>query len=124
MSKRILIIDDEVSFTRLMSMNLEDTGDFEVKDEIGITAAIARGLENLVDHYIAKYGGKQDQDDEALRAIAAVVADRLENISEDSKSYVDTNSIEYRELMRAAGHTTPANPDRNITGNKTCLSTQ
>lgn len=33
MSKRILIIDDEVSFTRLMSMNLEDTGDFEVKIE-------------------------------------------------------------------------------------------
>jgi CheY-like chemotaxis protein len=32
MKKRVLIIDDETSFTRLMGMNLEDTGDYEVKE--------------------------------------------------------------------------------------------
>lgn len=31
--KRILIIDDEAGFTRLLKLNLEDTGDYEVRVE-------------------------------------------------------------------------------------------
>src|SRR6185436_1332009 len=31
--KRILIIDDETSFTRMVKMNLEKTGEFEVREE-------------------------------------------------------------------------------------------
>lgn len=31
--KRILIIDDEASFTRMVKINLEKTGDFEVREE-------------------------------------------------------------------------------------------
>lgn len=33
MRKRVLIVDDEPAFTRLMGMNLEDTGDYEIKIE-------------------------------------------------------------------------------------------
>lgn len=31
--KKVLIVDDEVSFTRLMAMNFEDTGDYEIRVE-------------------------------------------------------------------------------------------
>ncbi len=31
--KRILIIDDEVGFTNLVRLNLEDTGNYEVREE-------------------------------------------------------------------------------------------
>ncbi len=31
--KKILIIDDEVGFTNLVRLNLEDTGNYEVKEE-------------------------------------------------------------------------------------------
>jgi len=41
--KRILIIDDEASFTRMVKLNLEKTGDFEVREEnraaFAVTAA-------------------------------------------------------------------------------------
>src|SRR5438477_10515438 len=41
--KRILIIDDEASFTRMVKLNLEKTGTFEVREEnrpaYGIAAA-------------------------------------------------------------------------------------
>lgn len=31
--KKVLIVDDEAAFTRLMALNLEDTGEFEVRVE-------------------------------------------------------------------------------------------
>jgi len=31
--KRILVVDDEPTFTRLMKLNLEHTGDYEVREE-------------------------------------------------------------------------------------------
>ena len=31
--KRILLIDDEPSFTRMLKLNLEETGEFEVREE-------------------------------------------------------------------------------------------
>ena len=31
--KRILVVDDQVSFTRLMKLHLEETGDYEVRTE-------------------------------------------------------------------------------------------
>jgi DNA-binding response OmpR family regulator len=42
--KRILIIDDEASFTRMVRLNLEKTGDFEVREEnrAGYAVATAR----------------------------------------------------------------------------------
>ncbi len=39
--KRILIIDDEPGFTRMVKMNLEKTGDFEVREENRATNALA-----------------------------------------------------------------------------------
>ena len=43
--KRILIIDDEMSFTRMVKLNLERTGEFEVREENKATAAIAAARE-------------------------------------------------------------------------------
>ncbi|HSH95577.1 MAG TPA: response regulator [Roseimicrobium sp.] len=44
-TKRILIIDDEVSFTRIMRMNLEKTGLYEVREENRATHAIKAARE-------------------------------------------------------------------------------
>jgi len=43
--KRILIIDDESSFTRMVRMNLEKTGFFEVREENKAAAALAAARE-------------------------------------------------------------------------------
>ena len=43
--KRILIIDDEASFTRMVRLNLEKTGDFEVREENRATHALAAARE-------------------------------------------------------------------------------
>lgn len=43
--KRILIIDDEQSFTRMVKLNLEKTGDFEVREENRATSALASARE-------------------------------------------------------------------------------
>jgi DNA-binding response OmpR family regulator len=39
--KRILIVDDEATFTRMVKLNLEATGEFEVREEHRATAALA-----------------------------------------------------------------------------------
>ncbi len=43
--KRILIIDDEPSFTRMVKLNLEKTGAFEVREENKATSALATARE-------------------------------------------------------------------------------
>ena len=43
--KRILIIDDEASFTRMVKLNLEKTGSFEVREENKATYALAAARE-------------------------------------------------------------------------------
>ena len=43
--KRILIIDDEASFTRMVKLNLEKTGAFEVREENKATYALAAARE-------------------------------------------------------------------------------
>lgn len=43
--KRILIVDDEAGFTRMVRMNLEKTGQFEVREENRATAALAAARE-------------------------------------------------------------------------------
>ncbi len=43
--KRILIIDDEPSFTRMVRLNLEKTGFFEVREENKATAALPAARE-------------------------------------------------------------------------------
>ena len=43
--KRILIIDDEASFTRMVKLNLEKTGTFEVREENRATDALAAARE-------------------------------------------------------------------------------
>jgi DNA-binding response OmpR family regulator len=43
--KRILIIDDEVSFARMVKLNLEKTGGFEVRVENRAVAALATARE-------------------------------------------------------------------------------
>ena len=39
--KRILIIDDEASFTRMVKLNLEKTGEFEVREENRAGSAVS-----------------------------------------------------------------------------------
>ena len=47
--KRILIIDDEPSFTRMVRLNLEKTGIFEVREENRAAgASIPRGISNPI----------------------------------------------------------------------------
>jgi DNA-binding response OmpR family regulator len=43
--KRILIVDDEASFTRMVKLNLEKTGQFEVREENKATYAMAAARE-------------------------------------------------------------------------------
>ena len=43
--KRILIVDDEVSFGRMVKLNLEKTGDFEVRTESKASYALAAARE-------------------------------------------------------------------------------
>src|SRR5437867_3684796 len=43
--KKILIVDDEVSFTRLLKLNLEQNGAFEVRVENRAMAAVASARE-------------------------------------------------------------------------------
>lgn len=43
--KRILIVDDEASFTRMVKLNLEKTGGFEVREENRATSALATARE-------------------------------------------------------------------------------
>ncbi len=43
--KRILIIDDEPSFTRMVKLNLEKTGSFDVREENKATYALAAARE-------------------------------------------------------------------------------
>ena len=44
-TKRILIIDDERSFTRMVKLNLEKTGQYEVREENQAAAALATARE-------------------------------------------------------------------------------
>src|SRR4051812_18766106 len=43
--KRILIVDDEATFTRMVKLNLEATGEFEVREEHRATAALTTARE-------------------------------------------------------------------------------
>jgi CheY-like chemotaxis protein len=43
--RRILIVDDEVSFTRLLKLNLEQTEDYEVRIETGADRAVRTARE-------------------------------------------------------------------------------
>ena len=43
--KRILIVDDEAGFTRLVRISLESTGRYEVREENDATQALASALE-------------------------------------------------------------------------------
>ncbi|MEM9283251.1 MAG: response regulator [Verrucomicrobiota bacterium] len=40
MSKKVMLVDDEVGFTELLKMNLEKSGDFEVRIENDSTLAL------------------------------------------------------------------------------------
>lgn len=95
-------------------MSYARTGDWTIDGDIRVTADIAHGLEMLVALYIKQFGGKNEQDDAALKTIASVVADRLEDMSEEAKQYVETRSIEYRELQRLAAIGREAELDRKF----------
>ena len=43
--KRVLLVDDEVGFTRLLRMNLEQTGAYEVREESAGSRALAAATE-------------------------------------------------------------------------------
>lgn len=74
-------------------MSYAQTGSFVVSDDIRITAAMARGLERLVENYVASNGAKDDQDGESLRVLAGLLTDRLTDLSEIAKGYVEAAGI-------------------------------
>jgi CheY-like chemotaxis protein len=80
-NKRILVIDDEPSITRLLKLNLEQTGLYEVREENDSTRAIDTAREfkpNLVisDVMMPDVGGgevaAQLRDDPVLRRVPVI----------------------------------------------------
>src|SRR6185295_3918644 len=79
--KRILIIDDEASFTRMVKLNLEKTGQFDVRAENRAAGALAAAREFkpdlvLLDVIMPTMDGgdvaRQIQNDRSLRGTPIV----------------------------------------------------
>lgn len=92
--KRILLIDDEVSFTRLLKLNLEQTGNYEVRVENWAEDALAAAKEFrpdliLLDVLMPRiFGGdvalqiKSDTDVKSTPIVFLTAAVRKERVTE------------------------------------------
>lgn len=92
--KRILLIDDEVSFTRLLKLNLEQTGNYEVRVENWAEDALAAAKEFrpdliLLDVLMPRiFGGdvalqiKSDADVKSTPIVFLTAAVRKERVTE------------------------------------------
>lgn len=84
--KKIMVVDDEVGFTKLLKMNLEKTGEYEVKTENQSTKALEVAREFMPDLVLLDIvmpdmdGGDvaaQFQDDPLLRRVPVIMLTAL-----------------------------------------------
>jgi CheY-like chemotaxis protein len=94
--KRILVVDDEPSITRLLKLNLEQTGDYVVRTENGATSALTAAQEfrpNLILMDVAMPGmdggelARRIQDTPKLNSVPIVFLTALATKQEVSKSH-------------------------------------
>lgn len=97
MVRKILVVDDEVGFTKLLKMNLEKTEQYEVRVENESTKAVAAAYEFLPDIVLLDIvmpgmdGGDvaaQMQDDPMLRNIPVIMMTALVSQEETSQDAV------------------------------------
>lgn len=97
MGRRILVVDDEVGFTKLLKMNLEKTGEYEVRVENESTKALNAVQEFLPDLVLLDIvmpgmdGGDvaaQLQDDPMLSNIPIIMMTALVSQEETSQDAV------------------------------------
>ncbi len=97
MVRKILVVDDEVGFTKLLKMNLEKTGQYEVRVENESTKALTTAHEFLPDIVLLDIvmpgmdGGDvaaQMQDDPMLRNIPVIMMTALVSQEETSQDAV------------------------------------
>ena len=94
--KRILVVDDEPSITRLLKLNLEQTGDYVVRTENGATGALAAAQEfqpNLILLDVAMPGmdggqlARRIQDTPKLNSVPIVFLTALATKQEVTQSH-------------------------------------
>lgn len=97
MVRKILVVDDEVGFTKLLKMNLEKTGQYEVRIENESTKALMAAHEFLPDVVLLDIvmpgmdGGDvaaKMQDDPLLREIPVIMMTALVSQEETSQDAV------------------------------------
>lgn len=97
MVRRILVVDDETGFTKLLKMNLEKTGQYEVRVENESTNALNAAHEFLPDVVLLDIvmpgmdGGDvaaQMQDDPLLQSIPVIMMTALVSQEETSQDAV------------------------------------
>ena len=95
--KKVLVVDDEAGFTKLLKMNLEKTGDFEVRIENNSLKALDAGREFgpdviLLDIVMPGMDGgdvaAQFQEDPGLRNVPVVMLTALVSQGETSQDAV------------------------------------
>ena len=95
--KKVLVVDDEAGFTKLLKMNLEKTGDYEVRIENNSLKALPAAQEFLPDVILLDIvmpgmdGGDvaaQFQDDPVLRKVPVVMLTALVSQGETSQGAV------------------------------------
>ena len=97
MAHKVLVIDDEAGFTKLLKMNLEKDGQFEVRIENNSLKALAAGQEFqpdviLLDVVMPGLDGvdvaAQFQDDPLLRQVPVIMLTALVSPGETSQDSV------------------------------------
>ena len=97
MAHKVLVIDDEAGFTKLLKMNLEKDGQFEVRIENNSLKALAAGQEFQPDVILLDVvmpgldGGDvaaQFQDDPLLRQVPVIMLTALVSPGETSQDSV------------------------------------
>ncbi len=97
MAKKVLVIDDEAGFTKLLKMNLEKSGEFEVRIENNSMKALAAAQEFQPDVILLDVvmpgldGGDvaaQFQDDPQLRKVPVIMLTALVSPGETSQDAV------------------------------------
>ena len=97
MARKILVVDDEEGFTKLLKMNLEKTGDYEVRVENASTNALTAAHEFLPDLVLLDIvmpgldGGDvagQLQDDPMLSNVPIIMMTALVSQEETSQDAV------------------------------------
>ncbi len=97
MAHKVLVVDDEAGFTKLLKMNLEKTGEFEVRIENNSMKALASAQDFKPDVILLDVvmpgldGGDvaaQFQDDPRLRSVPVIMLTALVSPGETSQDAV------------------------------------